>query len=279
MTPDFLQKTVKHFLFGTTIAALAAITHINPAFGQQITPTFTPQLTNLSYQRVNRGIGSQMAIDVEVYPGRATAIDFSQTNEIITYIGLGDASRVVFNTDTELNSGTAKTIFLRPIQPLAFPGATTAPITNLVVKTIDPERTQRLYNFQILHSVGTPTHLGVQIVPGIAISPVINIGQGRSASLDDVETGLQVAIQKGYTTADDPVVFNVREFIAIARNQETTLASAAKLAGVELSVIIELAKIAFEIYRPSPAELLPTKQPEVPSTDLEEKQAISHQHS
>lgn len=93
--------------------------------------------TNLSYEQVSQETAIANGINVSVNPGRIAVIDFSTTDEAISYIGLGDASRVVYNTDFPIPSGTAQTIFLLPIEELDFPGATTAKITNLVAKTVD----------------------------------------------------------------------------------------------------------------------------------------------
>jgi hypothetical protein len=81
-------------------------------------------------------------VQVQVAPGRATPISFSQTDETITYILLADTSRLVHSTDAELETGRAKTVFLRVIQPLRFPGATTTPVTNLMVQTVDSSRAE-----------------------------------------------------------------------------------------------------------------------------------------
>jgi len=84
-------------------------------------------------------------------------------SKTIAYILLADASRVVYSTDVELETGRAKTGFLRVIQPLRFPGATTAPVTNLMVQTVDARGQNRLYTFDIVHS-SNPRYVGVQIL-------------------------------------------------------------------------------------------------------------------
>lgn len=212
------------------------------------------------YQSVDRQTATQSTIRTLVHPGRITAIDFSQTNETITYLALGDPSRVVFQTDFPLETGTAKTIFLKPIVPLKFPGATGAKVTNLTVKTADSSGQSRLYNFEIVHQRGTPTNLGIQIVPKTRKNQSIdlNIGGGRRATLDEIEIGLHWAIARGYTAANDPIVSQVRTFLAIARNQDLSLVEAAQAAGVDLAVITELARLAFESFSqpliPSPED-------------------------
>ena len=78
------------------------------------------------------------------------------------------------------------------------------------------------------------------------MSPTVNVDIGRAPSASDVEKGLLIAIQKGYTTANDPVVYSVQQFLALVRNHNLSATDAAARAGVDLSVIVELAKIAFE---------------------------------
>jgi hypothetical protein len=243
---------------GFIASSLLNLTSIKTAYAS------VPSVTSMGYQQVNANVGSQSGIDVRVYPGRMSTVDFSNTDETIIYLGLGDASRIVFNTDFPLESGAAKTVLLKPIQPLKFPGATTTKITNLIVKTADSKGQLHLYNFQIFYSQGIPSNLGIQITSANLDrdrnSTRINLGGGRTASLDDVEHGLRLAISKGYTSASDPVVTRVRNFLAIARDRsELSLVEVAKEANVDLAVITELARIAFEgILEPVRAATLKT---------------------
>lgn len=243
------QKIVKksgYFLTSFALTSIFNSLYLSQIHARPVASSSQLQLTNLSYQTIERGIGTQFAVNVEVYLGRITTIDFSKTNEKISYIGLGDASKVVFNTDTPINSNSAKTIFLRTIKQIVFDGATTNAVTNLVVKTIDDQQKERLYNFQILHRQTIPNSLGIQIIPGMGIEPIINISQGHHATLNDVESGLNLAINRGYTNADDPVVFAVKKFLTLVREEEKSVTEAAKLVNVDLTIIIELGKLANE---------------------------------
>lgn len=76
-----------------------------------------------------------IAPNVQVWAGRATAIDFSRIGERITQIFLADPSRLTYTTDVPMDSGMASTVFLRQISPLNFPNLTKAYVTNLFVKT------------------------------------------------------------------------------------------------------------------------------------------------
>ncbi|MDJ0691485.1 MAG: hypothetical protein QNJ41_23645 [Xenococcaceae cyanobacterium MO_188.B32] len=162
-------------------------------------------VANLNYEQVGQETAIASGINVSVNPGRIAVIDFSATDEAISYLGLGDASKVVYNTDFPIQSGMAQTIFLLPIEELEFPGATTTKITNLVAKTVDAGGVSRVYNFQINHSQSV-VNLGVKIMPQTlqAIADVnrsgIKVSYGRTANLDDVARGLTLAISRGFTT-------------------------------------------------------------------------------
>ncbi|MBW4578019.1 MAG: hypothetical protein KME42_00400 [Tildeniella nuda ZEHNDER 1965/U140] len=77
---------------------------------------------------------------------------------------LADPSRLVYGANASIPSRQANTLFLRPIRPLTFPGATTTNITNLSVQTLDQTGQQRLYNFNVRH-VTQPQYVGVVISP------------------------------------------------------------------------------------------------------------------
>lgn len=238
MNATMLEPKIKILTLSILAAALATASYPNCAFAQS---------RATGYQTVGRDIAVNSAHDILVYPGRASAIDFSSTDEALAYVLIADPSKIVFSTDAQLASRLAKTVFLRPIQALNFPGATTATITNISIKTVDSKGKQRLYNFNIVPTNKEPEHLGIRIAPVTPrMSPTVNLDRGRAPTASDVEKGLLIAIQKGYTAANDPVVYSVRQFLALVRNQNLSAADAAARAGVDLSVIVELSLIAQE---------------------------------
>jgi hypothetical protein len=225
-----------------TVASLGVIAHTQTAAA-------------LSYQQVEQQVASSKAVDVVVYPGRISTIDFSATREYITYTGLGDRSRLVYSTDLPLDSGSSQTVFLKPIETLHFPGATTTSITNLIVKTVDNQGTTRVYNFQVKHSNSSVANLGLKIVPSKyqkdPKNAGIKISNNRTASLDDVAEGLRRAISLNYTSKNDPVVYKIRNFIAIAKNGNSTPVEAASMVQLDLAVVTALAELAFEPFTTS----------------------------
>ncbi|MHC5727312.1 MAG: hypothetical protein ACYTXY_24895, partial [Nostoc sp.] len=126
--------------------ATLVITSTTILFGVTI-PVVQAQAQTPAYRLIQRDMAASNRIQVQVTPGRATPISFTQTDEAIAYILVADPSQLVYTTDTDLKSGRATTIFLRAIQPLKFPGATTTAITNLLVQTVDKTGQKRLYNF------------------------------------------------------------------------------------------------------------------------------------
>ena len=210
-----------------------------------VSPGLSVQAQTSAYQVVDRNRATTSAVQVQVAPGRATSISFSQTDETIAYILLADASRVVYSTDTELETGRAKTIFLRVIQPLRFPGATTTPVTNLMVQTVDARGQNRLYTFDIVHS-SNPRYVGVQILPAIARSQADPAVGNLNLTLDNIQTGLSIAILRGYTSINDPVVAKVRQLLELMRTENMTASEAAQSVGLPLNLLASLARLVRE---------------------------------
>ncbi|WP_242045698.1 MULTISPECIES: hypothetical protein [unclassified Calothrix] len=243
-----------------------------------------------AYRLIERDTAASSRIQVQVTPGRATPISFTQTDEAIAYILVADPSQLVYTTDTDLKSGRATTIFLRAIQPLKFPGATTTAITNLLVQTVDKTGQKRLYNFDIVSMRRNTEYIGIHIANAIVVplggsklriadtpedvavplggsklravsgsarrrraasessaiagQQTLLIDKNRRARVDDIETGLRIAINRGYTNTSDPVVPKVQQVLDLLRNSRVTIPEAAKSVGVPVKVISELGRIA-----------------------------------
>jgi hypothetical protein len=219
-----------------------------------------------TYQTIGRETAIAGSVKLQVAPGRMTTIQF-QSDEIITAVIIADPSRMVYTASAELGSPQAKSLFLRRIEQLDFPGATTTWVTNLMMQTVDPAGQQRLYNFDITPVSETPRFVGVTIVPAIAGQQTLQIANGRTASIRDIEEGLQTAIRKGYTTEDDPIVAGVRQVVAMARGENVTLADAALRANVPLAIVSELAAITWEMRSRRIATPADTTESEALSTN------------
>ncbi|MDF5708249.1 MAG: hypothetical protein PUP90_11330 [Nostoc sp. S4] len=276
--------------------ATLVITSTTILFGVTI-PVVYAQAQTPAYRLIERDMATSNRIQVQVTPGRATPISFTQTDEAIAYILVADPSRLVYTTDTDLKSGRATTIFLRAIQPLKFPGATTTAITNLLVQTVDQAGQKRLYNFDIVPVRRNTEYVGIQIANTFVVPPrgsklrvadapedvalggaslalggasrregiakgtalrrkaasessaiagqqTLLIDKNRRARVDDIETGLRIAINRGYTNKSDPVVPKVQQVLSLLRNSRVTIPEAATSVGVPVEVISELGRIA-----------------------------------
>jgi len=217
---------------------------------------------NLSIQSVAQAISATASdiiqvsprtpkLTVKVWSGRITAIDFSLLNQRITSIALADPSRLVYSTDVPLEQGSASTIYLRQIQPLRFSGATTTSVTNLIVKT----NAQQTYVFNVIAANGKPDYSVIQLSNR---APIYNPTQPLTTStsraaltheaidLDCVEAGIQVAIDRKFAKADDPLFGKVRNFLQQAR-WGVPMAIAAKRAIVSPSLIIKLNQLGTQL--------------------------------
>jgi hypothetical protein len=229
--------------------------------------------------RVSQQRARNYASPVMLYGGRSSVIDFSATGEVITYIQLSDLSQIVYDTNAPLETGAARTIILRPIQPLTIEGTLAAVVPNLVVTTVDGAGESHTYLFDLYHHPDSvpdrSESSGITIVPAADLRTVQRTThtaqrphtlqtEAGAATLNDIERGLAVAIEAGYTPADDPVVFAVREAIALARNG-TPLRDAAAQLQVDLAVLTSLGELG--ITERLQTELSPDETPEVTETD------------
>jgi hypothetical protein len=235
------------FLMTVIATLLLSVLSTDRAIAQSVSsPAPTPPHQTPAYQVIGRDVAAESAVEVQVAPGRTTTIDFSQTDEAINYVLIADPSRIVYTTNAELESGQAKTLFLRTIQALNFPGATRTQITNLSVQTVDSNGQQRLYNFSIVPVVATPRYIGVSIVNAVAGRQTLIVSGNRTATLSDIETGLRIAIQRGYADRNDPIVSGVQQLLTLVRNDNVTIQDAATTVNIPLAVISELARIALD---------------------------------
>lgn len=198
--------------------------------------------------RVSTRTTNQQLIMVKVWSGRATAIDFSSTKQRIISVVLADPSKLVYNADLPIESGQASTLFLKQIQPLKFPGATTTNLTNLFIKTVDAQGRQQLHVFNVLAAHGSPEYGNVQVSKTASTTSSLLPTLSTSELLDRVEAGMQVAIARGLAKADDPLFDRVRQFIVEA-GSGTSLAVATRRANVSPALILKLSQLGLQAVR------------------------------
>ncbi len=202
--------------------------------------SITPPRANLggpAIQQIEQSEAATQRIQVNVGPGRITALTW-RTDEVIQALFIGDASRVTYITNAPVEAGHAKTVFLRKINPLDFPGSTQAWVTNLMVQTVDPAGDIRLYTFDVFLVDLNPAYDGVAVVENIPDSPLNLI------TTDAIREGLAISIERGYTPAQDPIVAKVQHVIALSTQQNLSLETAAEQAGVPINILIALNDIA-----------------------------------
>lgn len=212
----------------------------------------TDLINSTNYQIIDRATAIGSPMDARVMQGRITAIDFTLSDETIKSILLGDPSRSVYTTDATIESGKAKIIYLRSIQKLNFPGATTAYVTNLTVTTLDRQGQTRNYVFNLIPSKVNTNYIGIRITSNNLAQSITF--QGHSVTADDLEVGLQRSISYNYTRRDDPVVNKIRQMISLMR-QGTPIRAAAQSSNVSIPLITALARIAMQqapVPKPQP---------------------------
>jgi len=152
------------------------------------------------------------------------------------------------NTDAPIESGQASTLFLKQIQPLKFPGATTATFTNLLIKTIDAQGKQQLHSFNVVAANGSPEYSGVQVSRTAAKTNPIAPTLSTPEMLERVEAGIQVAVARGLAQADDPLFERVRQFTLAARSG-IPLAIAARQVNLSPALILKLSQLGLQLTR------------------------------
>ena len=186
--------------------------------------------------------------NVFVVEGKTTPISF-KNDEVITFIVLSDQSRNVYNTNAPVESGQAKSIFLRQIQSLEIPGTTTTSNPNLIVVTTNAQGQQSEYEFIINNSSEEEDRYNIAIEPTkpkpkpkIVALPkdTIETSLGQATPMH-VEIGLNTSLKRGQLRPDDELVFAVKEYIALTQNG-TSATKAIESTEVPLSVVQALGK-------------------------------------
>ena len=233
----------------------------SPTVNTSPTATIIANAPEINYLQIANNVAANKAIPINLFNGHISSIDFSDSDEIITFAEISDRSRLVFNTDQPIETNQAQTVFLLPIQQINFPGATTSPHPNVVIQTISPNGETKLYNFIVHFKPGTISSLGIKIIKA---APAVTIPDTRfqisygDAGVTEVEQGLKLALAKGFTTPQDEVVGKVREFIFDVRNG-SSIPEALEKNNLPGRAIESLAELAIE-----------TTEAQIPNQPIEE---------
>jgi hypothetical protein len=177
---------------------------------------------------------------IGITPGQTTVIHF-QNDEKISYLVLSDKSRIVYSLNAPTESGAAKSIFLRNIEELKFPGEINSSNPNLFVVSVDAKGRQKQYEFVI--DSQKEQERDINIIPAKIkkILPGIKTELGE-ASLEDIRMGLKYRLARGDFSASDPLALNTAEALAISLNEDRSLIKVARELQIPLSLLSELGR-------------------------------------
>lgn len=191
---------------------------------------------------------------LSVWPGSGANIDFTRTEEAIQRVWLDDPSRLTVDFDAPLSGDSgASVIHLRRVTGISFPNLPATASTLLTVVTQSRDGKRHVYQFEVNYGSGTPQYATVSITPSANSSNTggLVVSNGRTASLADVERGLQQAIAQNLITASSPVIARTQDFLVRARNG-AAMQSAADEANISMAIVSQLATMGM----PTPS--LPT---------------------
>ena len=213
--------------------------------------TVLPTVANT--QTIEAKNARDKSIPVAVIPGKASSINF-KSDEIIIFVMLSDQSNNVYNLNAPVESGEARSVYLRQIQTLNIPGTTTTENPNLFVVTTDGQGNQFEYEFSLQNNSTDTDSYRIAIAPTSPppkpkpkpkpIPQPQNTIQTRfgEATPFDIQLGLDTNIKKGQIPSDDPLVLAVREYIALTMNGTSTQ-GAIESVDLPLSILQKLATV------------------------------------
>lgn len=180
---------------------------------------------------------------LSVWPGSGANIDFTRTEEVIQRVWLDDPSRLTVDFDAPLTGDSgASVIHLRRVTGISFPNLPATASTLLTVVTQSRDDNRHVYQFEVNYGSGTPQYATVSITPSADSSNTdgLVMSNGRTASLADVERGLQQAIAQNLITASSPVIARTQDFLVRVRNG-AAMQLAADEANISMAIVSQLA--------------------------------------
>lgn len=163
------------------------------------------------------------------------------------YAQLKAAQAEVKNTQAAIQQIQAQIAYLNIASPIdgvvtarsVEPGAVVSNGRTLV----DAAGQNRLYTFDIVHSSNS-RYVGVQILSAIARSQPSPVVNNLNITPDKIQIGLSIAIMRGYTSIDDPVVAKVRQLLHLMQTKNMTASEAAYSVGLSLNVVAALGRLS-----------------------------------
>jgi uncharacterized protein (DUF1778 family) len=190
------------------------------------------------------------AVNIQLWPGSGTNLDFTSSGQFIYRAWLDDPSRVQFDTDTPIENANAQIIHLRKIDPIDFEGLPATGVTLLSVATIDGAGQRNLYQFQVSYGDSRPEYstiaLVTQAVPQTSITATIpTTSADGDVDLGTFWAGIAQLIREGTIQEDGPMHGRLKTFIALVQNGSTPV-EAAQTAAINLEVVQEVAQIGLQ---------------------------------
>jgi hypothetical protein len=193
--------------------------------------------------------GATSLASITVWPGYGTNLSLIPTGEVIRRAWLDNPSRIVLDSDGGLtgsggqNSGSqnssSQVLHLKQIQPLEFPGITKAPSTMLTL-IVDGPSGKKIYQFQVIVAKGSPQYHTLSVLPNSKpANTSINASSDSGVSVEDVRQGLQFAISKGWARSNSRLIPQVKSFISLVQNGETTKAASGS-SGISMALVSRL---------------------------------------
>jgi hypothetical protein len=185
---------------------------------------------------------------IGVVPGKATPIVF-KNNQIIDFILLSDQSKNIYTPNAPLETGNARSLYIRQIQTLNIPGTTTNTYPNLFIETIDTEGNRQSYEFILNNNDRDRDQVSIneskpepilqpkpQPEPKVVNTVVTIFGE---ATPEDVQLGLETKIKQNRIERDEPLAIAIEEYIAQTMNGVASTEALEKT-GIPLSVVQQL---------------------------------------
>lgn len=206
---------------------------------------------------------------LEVGPGQITLIDVPE-NEVVVQTAIGDRSKFVYSLDSEI--GQAQGVLIRQIEELDFPGELKAVYqTNLLITTQDQWGQTHRYFFDLVPINYSPEFYGINLETREQVNAPENNKQGAvlvsnpaspngqrywntsmgKATVTDIQRGLNIAINRGYTKPDDPIVLKVKNWMAMVQNGSGVIA-ALDQQGFDPGVLTVLGELGLSQLRVAP---------------------------
>ncbi len=229
--------------FLTSVIVLSTVAAGTPAIALPI----VHEISQTQAQGLN-GTGAQ----ITVWSGSGTNIDFTRTGETIQKAWLDDPSRLTVDFDGNLcgggnrgdcNASGASIIHLRRVTGIHFPNLPSTASTLLTVVT-QSHQGRKIYLFEVTYGSGHSQYADVAITPDVQMADGIQIQGHRTANWNDIEQGLQRAVEQHLISEDSPIIVRVREFLAQVRNG-TPMQQALQASGATLAVITHLAEMGY----------------------------------